>query len=194
MIQHLDDLALEQVTSLYSTLLTPGAKILDLMSSCNSHLPDEHKSSKVTGLGLNKEELWSNPQLSINVLHDLNQDPTLPFADNTFDAVICTSSIEYLLQPLEVLSEIARVTVPGGLFVTTFSDRWFPGKEIIPWADMHPFERQGLILDYYLKVDKFENVHTESIRGLPRPYTDKHIGQTRDSDPIFAVWANISWS
>jgi SAM-dependent methyltransferase len=193
MIQHLDDSALSQVANLYSTLLTPGTKVLDLMSSCSSHLPDSHKACKVTGLGLNEEELLSNPNLSNHVVHDLNQDPTLPFADNSFDAVICTSSIEYLVQPLEVLAEIARITVPGGLFVTTFSDRWFPGKEIVPWAEMHRFERLGLVLDYYLKVKKFENVHTESIRGLPRPYTDRHIAQTRISDPIFAVWANICW-
>ncbi len=194
MVKHLDDTAIDQVGSIYSRLLFPGAKILDLMSSWSSHLPDSHKKCQVTGLGMNGDELAANSQLTRSVIHDLNHDPTLPFADNTFDAVVCTASIEYLIKPLEVLAEIARVTLPGGIFITTFSDRWFPGKEIEPWADLHRFERLGLVLDYYLKTGKFENLHTESILGLPRPITDRHIAKTRISDPIFAVWGNIKWS
>ena len=163
------------------------------MSSWTSHLPNSYENLQITGLGLNEEELWANPQLTKTMVHDLNQLTKLPFPDNSFDAVICTSSIEYLTQPLEVLAEIARVTLPGGIFITTFSDRWFPGKEIEPWADLHRFERLGLILDYFLKTGKLENVHTESVLGLPRPLTDKHIAKTYISDPIFAVGANIKW-
>ena len=193
MVNHLDDTAIEQIKSIHSRLLCPSNKILDLMSSWTSHLPNSYKNCQITGLGLNGEELRANPQLAGTVVHDLNQVPALPFPDNSFDAVICTASIEYLTKPLDVLAEIARITIPGGIFITTFSDRWFPGKEIEPWADLHRFERLGLILDYYLKTGKFENVHTESILGLPRPLTDKHITKTRISDPIFAVWANIKW-
>jgi SAM-dependent methyltransferase len=105
--------------------------------------------------------------------------------------VICTASIEYLVRPIQVITEVARVTKPGGVFISTFSDRWFPGKEILPWPDMHPFERLGLVLDYYLKTDAFENLHTESIRGLPRPPDDIHIKETVISDPVFAVWGNV---
>jgi len=193
MVQHLDDAALEQVTSMYSKLVSPGSKVLDLMSSCTSHLPHSHHSCELTGLGLNQEELLANRQLDKEVVHDLNRDTTLPFVNNSFDAVICTASIEYLTRPLEVLNEIARVTRPGGVFITTFSDRWFPGKEIEPWADLHPFERLGLVLDYYVKGKKFENLHTESILGLPRPLTDRHIAKTHLSDPVFAVWGSVKW-
>ena len=193
MVNHLDDTAIEQIKSIYARLLSPGAKVLDLMSSWTSHLPHSLKHCEVTGLGLNEEELMANRQLAETVVHDLNRDSRLPFGDNTFDAVICTASIEYLTRPLDILAEIARITLPGGLFVTTFSDRWFPGKEIEPWSDLHHFERLGLILDYYHKTGKFENLQTESILGLPRPYTDKHIAITRFSDPIFAVWGNIRW-
>ena len=193
MVNHLDDTAIDLIKSIHSRLLCPSNKILDLMSSWTSHLPNSYENCQITGLGLNEEELRANPQLARTVVHDLNQRPTLPFPDNSFDAVTCTASIEYLTRPLEVLAEIARVTIPGGVFITTFSNRWFPGKEIEPWADLHRFERLGLILDYYLKTRNFENVHTESILGLPRPLTDKHRGKSSISDPIFAVWANIKW-
>ena len=124
-------------------------------------------------------------------MHDLNQNPILPFEDNDFDAVICTASIEYLIQPLEVMAEVGRVTKPGGVFITAFSDRWFLGKEISMWSEMHEFERQGLVLDYFIKSKAFENLHTESIRGLPRPSDDNHIMERFTSDPIFAVWGSV---
>ncbi len=188
---HLDDMAIKQVKSIYSTLLSSGNNLLDLMSSWVSHIPNTLTDCQVTGLGLNKEELKANKLLSNFIVHDLNKDPALPFTDNEFDAVICTASIEYLIQPIKVVAEIARVIKPGGIFVTTFSNRWFPGKEILPWSDMHHFERFGLVLDYFIKTEAFENLHTESVRGLLRPLDDRHIGKTKISDPIFAVWGNI---
>ena len=191
LINHLDDKAIDQVESIYSRLLSSGSKILDLMSSWVSHLRDTLKDYETTGLGLNEEELKANQQLSGFFVHDLNQKPELPFQDNEFDAVICTASIEYLTQPIQIITEVARVTKPGGLFINTFSDRWFPGKEILPWSDMHPFERLGLVLDYYRQTDVFENLYTESVRGLPRPSYDRHIHETVTSDPIFAVWGSV---
>jgi hypothetical protein len=191
LINHLDNTAIDQVESIYSRLISSGSKILDLMSSWVSHLPDTLEDYKTTGLGLNEEELKANKQLSGFVVYDLNQKPELPFDDNEFDAVICTASIEYLTQPIRVITEVARVTKPGGVFISTFSDRWFPGKEIMPWSEMHPFERLGLVLDYYRQVDVFENLYTESVRGLPRPSYDRHIQETVTSDPIFAVWGSV---
>jgi SAM-dependent methyltransferase len=191
LVNHLDHKAIDQVKSIYTRLLQEGSKILDLMSSWVSYLPGTLGDYESIGLGLNEEELKANRQLSGFVLHDLNRRPELPFEENDFDAVICTASIEYLVRPIQVITEVARVTKPGGVFISTFSDRWFPGKEILPWPDMHPFERLGLVLDYYLKTDAFENLHTESIRGLPRPPDDIHIKETVISDPVFAVWGNV---
>ena len=194
LVNHLDDTALNNLESIYSRLLCPGDKILDLMSSYNSHLSEDFRRSHITGLGMNKEELHQNKMLSYNLVHDLNTRPTLPFENSTFEAVICSLSIEYLTKPLEVMEEIARVTVPGGKFITTFSNRWFAGKEIQPWADLHEFERLGLVLDYYRRVGHFENIRTETIRGYPRPFDDPHIDKTWYSDPLFAIWADVKWS
>jgi SAM-dependent methyltransferase len=191
LVHHLDQNAMAQVMGVYDRLLATGSRILDLMSSWVSHLPERLADCETIGLGLNAQELKTNPQLSRHVVHDLNQEPRLPFEDDTFDAVICTASIEYLIQPLEVMAEVVRVTRPGGLFVTTFSDRWFPGKEILPWSEMHPFERLGLVMNYYVKTGAFDDLHTLSIRGLPRPLDDKYISETAISDPIFGVWGRV---
>jgi Methylase involved in ubiquinone/menaquinone biosynthesis len=191
LVTHLDKTAIAQVTALYGRLLQTGIHILDLMSSCVSHLPDT-LDVQVTGLGMNQVELAANPRLQQYVVHDLNHAPLLPFADACFDAVICTVSVEYLTQPLEVMRELARVVKAGGIVIMTFSTRWFPNKVIDVWAEMHPFERQGLVLDYFVKTGRFIDLHTESVRGLPRPMDDPHRRETAVSDPIFSVWGTVS--
>jgi SAM-dependent methyltransferase len=166
--------------------------VLDLMSGCSSHLPESARFD-VIGLGLNAEELERNPQLSRRVVHDLNRDPVLPFADGEFDAVICAVSIEYFTRPVEVLREAKRVTRPGGKVVTLFSHRWFPGKEILPWPELHPFERLGLglVLDCYRKAGVYKDLCTETVRGYLRPDDDPHIRESIFSDQVFAVWGDV---
>lgn len=191
LIKHLDTTAIEQVKNVYSRLLHPGDHILDLMSSFVSHIPESLASFHASGLGMNTEELQANPQLKDHVVQNLNTSPTLPYKDNQFDAVICTASVEYLIQPIEIFKEVARVSKNEGVVVITFSDRWFPGKEIKPWSEMHPFERMGLVLDFFRKSGCYDHLQTKSVRGLPRPLDDPHIQQTRTSDPIFAVSGKV---
>jgi FKBP-type peptidyl-prolyl cis-trans isomerase 2 len=189
LVLHLDTTAVGQVTNLYRRLLKHGARVLDLMSSWRSHLPEEMDFGGVTGLGLNAEELADNPVLTERLVHDLNANPALPWEDAAFDAVVCTVSVEYLTRPLEGFAEVARVIRPGGVFALTFSDRWFPSKVIRLWTELHPFERMGLVLAYLRHSGLFTDLRTESVRNLPRPEDDKYAGMRRTSDPVFAVWA-----
>ena len=62
---------------------------------------------------MNPDELAANKQLSNYVVQDLNKNPIFPFDDNTFDYVTCVVSVDYLIRPLEVFSEIRRVLRPG---------------------------------------------------------------------------------
>jgi len=187
LVQHLDSRARERVTGIYARFLKPGMQVLDLMSSWVSHLP-EVADLYVTGLGLNGEELAKNPRLAERVLHDLNSEPRLPFRDKQFDAVVCTVSVEYLIKPFEVFREVARVLKPGGVFVLTFSERWFPPKVVQVWTELHPFERQALVLDYFRQGGGFGELHTESVRGLPRPEDDPYANTLALSDPVYTVW------
>ena len=43
-------------------------------------------------------------------------DSRLPFESNSFDAVICTVSVEYLIDPLAVFEEVSRVSANRWLF------------------------------------------------------------------------------
>ena len=56
-------------------------------SSWVSHYPPKWKGGNVVGLGMNEYELSQNKQLSSYVVRDLNNEPTFPFEDNSFDKV-----------------------------------------------------------------------------------------------------------
>jgi SAM-dependent methyltransferase len=187
-VTHIDDTAISVIRGIYGKLLNDGSKVLDLMSSWRSHVPQNIKLDSLIGLGLNQEEMLKNPQLADHVVHDLNGDPTLPFSDNDFDAVICTVSVEYLVQPFEVFREIARILKPDGYFIITFSNRWFQPKVIRIWTKLHDFERMGLVLEYFLQTGLYKNLETFSMRGLPRPEGDRYYYEAPYSDPIYAVW------
>lgn len=194
LVTHIDSTAIAEICRLYRRHLTPGAHVLDLMSSWKSHLPVDLDVLSVTGLGMNGIELTENEQLTDHVVHDLNRDPRLPFGDAAFDAVVCTVSVEYLIQPFEVFKDVARVLRRGGTFVVTFSNRWFPPKVTQVWKETQDFEHMGLVLELFLASDRFDHLETYSLRGLPRPKDDKYFPRVTTSDPVFAVWGTRSLS
>ncbi|MBU1275012.1 MAG: methyltransferase domain-containing protein [Proteobacteria bacterium] len=188
LVGHLDSQASANVAQLYGRLISPGSRVLDLMSSYQSHLPPGLELAEVVGLGLNREEMEANPRVGRAEVHDLNQDPRLPFEDESFDAVICTVSVEYLTQPQEVFGEAARVLRPGGVMAMTFSNRFFPPKAVRLWKELHDFERLGLVLEYFIESGSMDELGTLSQRGWPRPADDRHYLEYLDSDPIFGAW------
>jgi len=192
LVNHIDDAAIGVVSELYGRLILPGGDVLDLMGSWTSHLPAGLSLGSLTVLGLNLDELNANPRAAARVVHDLNLRPALPFGHARFDAVICTVSVEYLTRPFEVFDEVARVLRPGGLFILTFSNRWFPPKVIRIWPELHEFERLGMVLEYFRKSGKYRDLETYSLRGLPRPENDKYFGQIHFADPVYAVWGRTA--
>lgn len=185
--RHLDDTAIEIVTELYGGYLEGGSRVLDLMASWESHIPEGVEPERLTGLGLNARELERNPRLSDYRVHDLNAQPTLPFGDGTFDLVICTVSVEYLTDPVGIFREVGRILKPEGMFITTFSNRWFPQKAIRIWEELHEFERMGLVCEYFIRSGVFDRIRTYSVRGLPRPVSDAYYPRLLLSDPVYAV-------
>lgn len=185
LVQHLDARCRQELAACYGRLLQPGSRVLDLMASHDSHLPPG--AFELAGLGMNAEELAANPRLGERVVHDLNADPHLPWADGCFDAAICTASIEYLTRPAEVLAALVRVLRSRGLVAIAFSDRWFPSKAIAVWDRLHEFERIGLVL-HLLHQAGFVDLQSESLRGARRPDDDKYAAQRDRGDPLFLVY------
>jgi ubiquinone/menaquinone biosynthesis C-methylase UbiE len=97
----------------------------------------------------------------------------LPFADNTFDCVICTEVLEHLKSPVQALKELYRVTkkycvitVPNEPFFRTAN--FLRGKNISRWGNdidhIQHWSKRGIVklLENHFKI---KNVRT------PFPWT-----------------------
>src|SRR6185436_16146451 len=97
LVTHIDDGAIAAVGALYDELGIDG-EVLDLMSSWVSHFTTPPRA--LTVLGMNDDELAAIPQATRRVVHDLNEDPVLPFPGDSFDAAVCCVSVDYLVRPI----------------------------------------------------------------------------------------------
>lgn len=174
---HLDEEARERARSWYESLMPPGGRVLDLLAGIDSHLPAH--LAHVVGIGLNAEELARNPRVDEAVLHDVNRDPTLPCPEATFDAAVCTVSVQYLTRPIELFREVGRVLRQGAPFVVAFSTRMFPTKAVLAWRASDDAAHHRLVRSYFEEAGCFGAV--EARRHVPA------VG-----DPLYALWARRS--
>jgi SAM-dependent methyltransferase len=190
-VHHLDDTARSTVRRVVGQLvLEHRPAVLDLMAGIDSHLPTELRTSRLVGLGLNRTELEHNARLDERVVHDLNREAHLPFEDGSFDVVLNTVSIQYVVRPVELFLEIARVLRPGGLFLVVFSNRTFATKAVRLWNLCTEHEHLWLVADYFAESGVFEDPRVFLSMGRPRPEYDRHADSGMPSDPVFAVWAD----
>jgi SAM-dependent methyltransferase len=165
-VVHLEPGAIAALRAFYASVLAPGADVLDLMSSWRSHLPDN--VGVVTGLGMNAAEMADNPQLSSFVVHDLNRDPRLPFDAASFDAVVCAVSVQYLIRPVEVFTDVRRVLRAGGQVVVSFSNRCFPTKAVAIWL-ANDGDGHRRLVRAYLERSGFGEVRDRSLATSDDP-------------------------
>lgn len=186
-VTHVDDGFIRQLTNLYRDRLKPQDRILDLMSSWVSHLPDDVEFAHVEGHGLNAEELAKNPRLDRYFVQNLNQNLKLPFADQDFDAVLIAVSVQYLQYPEAIFSEIHRILKPHGLAIVSFSNRMFYQKAIQAWRDSTEVGRVQLVKRYFNSVEGFSK--PEVISNQPQTPSFLQWLNPNASDPFCAVIA-----
>jgi len=190
-VQHLDSLALSTVERIIGKLVVEESPvILDLMAGWDSHIPSTIHPKRVVGLGLNRNELSRNKVLSDWVYHDLNKNPSLPFLDNTFDAVLNVVSVDYMTRPLDIFCEVGRILKPGGLFLVIFSNRMFEQKAVKIWRQSAEEERVVLVEEFFSRAEIFTRSNVFVSKGKPRPKDDKYAHLGIPSDPIYAVYAD----
>ncbi|MCG6918169.1 MAG: class I SAM-dependent methyltransferase [Deltaproteobacteria bacterium] len=189
-VQHIDSFALKTVERIIGELvIEDDPVILDLMAGWDSHLPSTIQPKRVVGLGLNRNELAQNESLTDWLCHDLNKNPSLPFPDNTFDAVLNVVSVDYMTRPLEVVREVGRILKPGGLFLVIFSNRMFEQKAVKLWRHSAEGERVLLVEEFFNQAGIFTRPQVFLSKGKPRPHEDKYAHFGIPSDPIYAVYA-----
>lgn len=175
LVTHIDEAAVEALTRHYASRLKSGDRVLDLMSSWVSHLPDG-LDLEVVGHGMNAEELAANPRLGRWFVQDLNRDAVLPEPDGAFDAVLVCVGVQYLQQPLAVFREIRRVLKPHGVAIASFSNRCFPTKAVAIWRALD-MNGQAALIRLYLEKAGFQDVQAHL------------LADGRSGDPLIAVEA-----
>jgi SAM-dependent methyltransferase len=181
-VVHIDDGAIAALGRLYAEALPAGGRLLDLMSSWRSHLPEGVHARDVVGLGLNAEEMADNPQLTRAIVHDLNRDPRLPLGNEEFDGAMCAVSIQYVIHPVLIFREVRRVLRPGAPFVVSFSNRCFPTKAVAVWLRTTDQQHLALVRTYFDAAGGWVDVNEE----------DRSPGG--DGDPLCAVWARTPYA
>jgi SAM-dependent methyltransferase len=159
LVKHIDAAACAALAAFYSRTLPLGGDILDLMSSYASHLPPEPGFGRVVGLGMNQVELEANSQLSERLIHNLNDNPVMPFRDKIFDACLLAVSVQYLIRPVEVFADIARVLKPGALLAISFSNRMFATKAVAIWRSIGDADHARLLEVYLKRAGGYEDLN-----------------------------------
>lgn len=169
LVTHIDDMAIQSLSDFYKESFEEAAAansegaitqpktidVLDMCSSWISHLPVAEKDSTfrygtVVGMGMNQKELDLNKQLTSSIVQNLNIDPKLSsLEDESFDFVTMTVSIDYLIQPFEVVQEIRRVLRPNGSALISFGDRCFATKAVAMWLQADAIERITIVASYF---------------------------------------------
>ncbi len=186
-VTHVDEGFIDQLTNLYRECLQPQTRILDLMSSWVSHLPDDLEFAHVEGHGMNEEELAKNTRLDHYFSQNLNENPKLPLDDKSFDAVLIAVSVQYLQYPEAVFSEIQRILTPGGVVIVSFSNRMFYQKAIAAWREGTELSRVQLVKGYFQSVSGFRQPKVIS-RSSSIPSFLQMLG-VMGADPFYAVMA-----
>jgi SAM-dependent methyltransferase len=178
LVTHIDDGAIAALTDFYRRTLPAGGVVLDLMSSCVSHLPDDVAYGAVIGHGMNAEELAANPRLTRRFTHDLNRDPLLPLVAASLDAAMICVGVQYLQRPVPVFRDIARVLKPGAPLVVSFSNRCFPTKAVAVWLRLDDAGHAALV-ELYMKAAGLGDIETQILADGSR------------CDPLIAVVGRV---
>jgi hypothetical protein len=171
-VTHIDEGAIAAVGALYAELGLDG-DVLDIISSWVS--PFQRAPAQLTVLGMNRAELAENPQATSRVVHDLNEQPELPFADASFDAVVCCVSVDYLVRPIEVFQD-SRVLRQTG-------DSSAPSRIGVfrPRRSVDGFPRPMSTLRHRRRV-------LPPVGRFREPVVERRTPPGHGGDPLFAVW------
>lgn len=121
-----------------------------------------------------------------NVHYVQGSAETMPFADNSFSAIVCLDVLEHVRDLKATIHEIARVLAPGGVFVFDTINRTWLARAVLIWYGEH-FPSGGLVpgihnYEQFIKPRELEAILTASklqVREMtgfmPRGFARGHL-------------------
>ena len=189
-VEHVDEACVQSMTNYISNVfIQPNDdSVLDLCSSWTSHIQPTATTlqlKRVSGLGMNSEELQSNKVLTDWTVMDLNanSDFKLPYDDNSFDKILLQLSIDYLIHPIQVMKECSRILKKDGKIAILFSNRLFLSKAIGLWTGSDDIDHAYTVGSYLYFSEGFRDI--KAIDLSTRNKKGMIIG-----DPLYVVTAS----
>jgi SAM-dependent methyltransferase len=105
----------------------------------------------------------------------------LPFADNTFEFVFSNEVIEHVDDDFLALSEMARVTKPGGRILIFCPNRWYPVEQHgVYWRGRYHYGNMPL-------VNYLPNALRDRLAPHVRAYTKGQLFRLIEDLPVFVI-------
>jgi len=193
-----------ELCALYARLLPDTARVLDLgCGDGGTSGPWLVRSGyQYVGADVSPTGLRIAADRGLKV-QQLQIDEQLPFADDTFDAVVCIEVLEHLFALLDFVIEARRVLKPGGIFICTTPNfsYWRTRVNMLfgyfnplgdnlsvsePWRDPHIRFFTPKSMTAMLTKAGFRDVTVEGQRGgmlNDMPYVGRRRGVRRASVP-----------
>ena len=147
--------------------IAPGSRVLDLGCGDGAlleHLRD-HKQVGGYGLEIDAEKVARCIERGVNVIEQNLDEGLGNFADNSFDVVVMTQSLQALQYPDKVLAEMLRV---GKTCIITFPNfghwrcRWYlTTKGRMPVSDFLPYTWYNTPNIHFCTFEDFEALCSE---------------------------------
>lgn len=101
---------------------------------------------------------------------------TLPFADHTFDTVICMEGLEHLIQPATLISELCRICKPGGRIIISLPNiqNMYSRLQFMCTGTFYQFS--PILPDSRVKEEKIDLGHISSLSYVQLRYLFKYFG------------------
>ncbi|MCZ7630573.1 MAG: class I SAM-dependent methyltransferase [Microthrixaceae bacterium] len=194
--------------------LTPGDLVLDMGAGAGRHSFEcFRRGADLVALDYGFDELPPVREMLAAMLAEgeapagnlgacVNGDALrLPFADDTFDRIICSEVFEHIGHDTDAMTELHRVLRPGGVLAATVP-AWLPEK--ICWAlsaEYHaPLAPGGHVRIYTekqlrtrLDAAEFEVRGSHRVHALHSPYWWLRclVGPTNDTNPLVRAYHEL---
>lgn len=168
--------------------LQAGETVLDLGCGEGRHVISAYLEQQVTSIGVDlcwddlrttqkkfepfRESGNSDKAFGLSVANALQ----LPFADNSFDKVICSEVLEHIPDYSGALKEVERVLKPGGLFCASVPRTW-PEKICWFFSDAYHKVEGGHLrifesrkLEAQIEALGFKSFHRHWAHALHSPF------------------------
>lgn len=122
------------------------------------------RGASVTSMDLG-EKLLSKVAQKCNSKMVIGSITEMPFADNTFDYIVCSEVIEHVPQPYLAMQELYRVLKPGGTLVLTTPNKiWYFAIWIANTFKLRPYQGLENWTGWFEMKTSLKNIGFEKIK------------------------------